>query len=223
MLEIIVDFMDSYQLSRINKFIRKFKIDTIIDVGAHKGDFIKHALKNLKPKKIYAFEPQKGISCILKKRFKKKVKVFDLAVGKKNSNNLIYINKLKKTSTLSSAMVYSNSIFYKIKNLLLLQKGNYESKYHVKTVSLDYFFSKKKFLKTLLKIDVEGYEVNVLLGSKKILKKIQMVLIEKQNLKKNDFHKCHELLLKSNFIHFKTFLFPLMHFEDRLYVKKELI
>ena len=204
-------------------FIRKFKIDTIIDVGAHKGDFIKHALKNLKPKKIYAFEPQKGISCILKKRFKKKVKVFDLAVGKKNSNNLIYINKLKKTSTLSSAMVYSNSIFYKIKNLLLLQKGNYESKYHVKTVSLDYFFSKKKFLKTLLKIDVEGYEVNVLLGSKKILKKIQMVLIEKQNLKKNDFHKCHELLLKSNFIHFKTFLFPLMHFEDRLYVKKELI
>ena len=215
--------MDSYQLSRVNKFIRKFKIDTIIDVGAHKGDFIKHALKNLKPKKIYAFEPQKGISCILKKRFKKKVKVFDLAVGKKNSNNLIYINKLKKTSTLSSAMVYSNSIFYKIKNLLLLQKGNYESKYHVKTVSLDYFFSKKKFLKTLLKIDVEGYEVNVLLGSKKILKKIQMVLIEKQNLKKNDFHKCHELLLKSNFIHFKTFLFPLMHFEDRLYVKKELI
>ena len=215
--------MDSYQLSRINKFIRKFKIDTIIDVGAHKGDFIKHALKNLKPKKIYAFEPQKGISCILKKRFKKKVKVFDLAVGKKNSNNLIYINKLKKTSTLSSAMVYSNSIFNKIKNLLLLQKGNYESKYHVKTVSLDYFFSKKKFLKTLLKIDVEGYEVNVLLGSKKILKKIQMVLIEKQNLKKNDFHKCHELLLKSNFIHFKTFLFPLMHFEDRLYVKKELI
>ena len=215
--------MDSYQLSRVNKFIRKFKIDTIIDVGAHKGDFIKHALKNLKPKKIYAFEPQKGISCILKKRFKKKVKVFDLAVGKKNSNNLIYINKLKKTSTLSSAMVYSNSIFNKIKNLLLLQKGNYESKYHVKTVSLDYFFSKKKFLKTLLKIDVEGYEVNVLLGSKKILKKIQMVLIEKQNLKKNDFHKCHELLLKSNFIHFKTFLFPLMHFEDRLYVKKELI
>ena len=45
MLEIIVDFIDSYQLSRINRFIRKFKIDTIIDVGAHKGDFIKYSLK----------------------------------------------------------------------------------------------------------------------------------------------------------------------------------
>ena len=53
MLEIIVDFIDSYQLSRINRFIRKFKIDTIIDVGAHKGDFIKYSLKYLKPKKIY--------------------------------------------------------------------------------------------------------------------------------------------------------------------------
>ena len=31
MLEIIVDFIDSYQLSRINRFIRKFKIDTIIE------------------------------------------------------------------------------------------------------------------------------------------------------------------------------------------------
>ena len=223
MLEIIVDFIDSYQLSRINRFIRKFKIETIIDVGAHKGDFIEYSLKYLNPKKIYAFEPQKGISYILKKRFKKKVKVFDLAIGKKNSYNPIYINKLKKTSTLNSNLVYSNSIFNRLKNLLLLQKGNYESKYDVKTVSLDYFFSKKKFFKTLLKIDVEGYEMNVLLGSKKILKEIQIVLIEKQNLKKNNFHKCHELLLKSNFIHFKTFLFPLMHFEDRLYVKKELI
>ena len=223
MLEIIVDFIDSYQLSRINKFIKRFRIDTIIDVGAHKGDFIKYSLRYLNPKKIYAFEPQKGICYFLKRRFKKKVKVFDLAIGKKNSNNLIYINKLKKTSTLDSSIVYSNSIYNKFKNLLLLQKGNYENKYNVKTVSLDYFFSKKKFFKTLLKIDVEGYEMNVLLGSKKILKKIQIVLIEKQNLKNNNFHKCHKFLLKSNFIHFKTFLFPLMHFEDRLYVKKELI
>jgi FkbM family methyltransferase len=223
MIEIIIDFIDSYQLLRINRFIRKFRIDTIIDVGAHKGDFVKHALKYLKPKKIYVFEPQKEFSHILKKRFKKKVKVFNLAVGKKNSYNFIYINKLKKTSTLNNAIVYSNSIYNKFKNLLLLQKRNYESKYRVKTVSLDYFFSKKKLFETLLKIDVEGYEANVLLGSKKILKKIQMVLIEKQNLKKNNFHKCHEILLKSNFIHHKTFLFPLMQFEDRLYVKKKLI
>ena len=28
------------------------------------------------------------------------------------------------------------------------------------------------------------------------------------------------IILKNNFILLKTFLFPLMHFEDRLYVKK---
>ena len=64
MLEIIIDFIDSYQLSRINRFLRKFKIYTIIDVVAHKGDFIKYSLKYLKPQKIYAFEPQKEISFI---------------------------------------------------------------------------------------------------------------------------------------------------------------
>ena len=90
---------------------------------SHAGfDQILDYIKYLKPKKIYAFEPQKGISYILKKRFKKKVKVFDLAIGKKNSYNLIYINKLKKTSTLNSNIIYSNSIFNKFKNLLLLQK-----------------------------------------------------------------------------------------------------
>ena len=52
-------------------------------------------------------------------------------------------------------------------------------------------------------------------------KEISFIL--KKRLKKKIFYKCHELLLKSNFIHFKIFLFTLMHFEDRLYVKKELI
>ena len=134
----------------------------------------------------------------------------------------MYVNKFKKTSTLSRNTIFSNSIVNKFKNFIL-RSENYEYKYIVRTTSLDSFFSKKSFLNTLIKIDVEGYEINVLLGSKKILKKTDMVLIEKQNLKNNNFDKCHKFLLKNNFILFKTFLFPLMHFEDRLYVKKYLI
>ena len=222
MIKILINNLDSFQLWRICKFLNRYKFD-VIDVGAHKGDFINYCLKYLNPKRVFGFEPQRNINYILKKKFKKnKVKISNFAISKNNKKKILYINKFNKTSSLSKKTIFSKSIFNKLKNLLLRSKI-YEDKYSVKTTSLDNFFSKKKLLKTLLKIDVEGYEMNVLLGSKKVLKRIDMILIEKQNLKNNNFDQCHRYLLKKNFILFKTFLFPLMHFEDKLYVKKYLI
>jgi hypothetical protein len=80
---------------------------------------------------------------------------------------------------------------------------------------------------TLLKIDVEGYELNVLKGSQHILKKINYVIIENQFFTmylNSKFKKCDTLLLKNNFKLLKRFIFPLLNFEDRLYIKnKDLI
>ena len=223
MIKILIDNLDTFQLHRIAKFLNKYKFDTVIDVGSYKGEFIKYSLKYLNPKKIYAFEPQREINDHLKKKFKNdKIKISNFAIGRNNKKNFLYVNKFKKTSTLSRETIFSNSIYNKLKNLLLRSKS-YECKYPVKTISLDSFFSNKKIIKSLLKIDVEGYEINVLLGSKKVLQKMNMVLIEKQNFKNNNFVKCHNYLLKNNFVLLKTFIFPLMHFEDRLYVKKHLI
>ena len=73
---------------------------------------------------------------------------------------------------------------------------------------------------SLLKIDVEGYELNVLKGSKNTIKKIKFVLIENQlfNIYKNNNEKdWHDYLMKNKFILIKKFRFPLLHFEDRLY------
>ena len=223
MIKILIDNLDTFQLHRIAKFLYKYKFDTVIDVGSYKGEFIKYSLKYLNPKKIYAFEPQKEINDLLKKKFKNdKIKISNFAIGRNNKKNFLYVNKFKKTSTLSKETIFSNSIYNKLKNLLL-RSESYQYKYPVKTISLDSFFSNKKIINSLLKIDVEGYEINVLLGSKKVLQKINMVLIEKQNFKNNNFVKCHNYLLKNNFVLLKTFIFPLMHFEDRLYVKKHLM
>ena len=223
MIKILIDNLDTFQLHRIAKFLYRYKFDTVIDVGSYKGEFIKYSLKYLNPKKIYAFEPQREINDFLKKKFKNsKIKISNFAIGRNNKKNFLYVNKFKKTSTLSNKTIFSNSIYNKLKNLLL-RSESYEYKYPVKTISLDSFFSNKRIIKSLLKIDVEGYEINVLLGSKKVLQKMNMVLIEKQNFKNNNFVKCHNYLLKNNFVLLKTFIFPLMHFEDRLYVKKHLM
>jgi len=74
----------------------------------------------------------------------------------------------------------------------------------------------------LLKIDTEGFESNVLYGSVKNMKNFKYILIENQfsNMYKNSkFSDCEKLLKNNNFKLLKRFVFPTLHFEDRLYVR----
>ena len=75
----------------------------------------------------------------------------------------------------------------------------------------------------LLKIDVEGYELNVLNGSINTIKnQVKFILIEKQffNQYQGVSHKKVEMLLKKhNFRLIKKFTYPLFHFQDNLYKK----
>ena len=97
MIEALINNLDNFQLHRTIKFLNKFKFDTIIDIGAHKGEFIKYSLIYLNPRKIYAFEPQKDINRLLKKRFKNnKVRISNLAIGKKIKKTFYILINLKK-------------------------------------------------------------------------------------------------------------------------------
>ena len=53
-----------------------FKINTLIDVGAHKGLYSDLLMKHFSIKKTLMFEPQKEIYKYLKKKYKKNTKVF---------------------------------------------------------------------------------------------------------------------------------------------------
>ena len=56
--ERIYPYLDSYHQRRIINYLNKFKIDYFIDVGAHKGEFLKHILK-VKCKKNLLFRTTK--------------------------------------------------------------------------------------------------------------------------------------------------------------------
>ena len=220
--EKIVNFIDNkYHHKRIIKLIKKYKISKLIDVGSHKGEFLENFLKFKKAKTIYAFEPQIDVYNILNKRFKKhkNIKKINIALDSKVGKKKIHINKLSLTSTLS--IINNKSFFLKIKKLLLQNNKNFLKSYFVKTSSIDIFFKNVNLKDSLLKIDVEGFEYNVLLGSRKSLQKIKYIIIEKQfsNLHKGyNFNLCHIFLLKNKFKLIKKFKFPLMNFEDRLYL-----
>jgi FkbM family methyltransferase len=220
-LENLINFLDNnFHHKRIIKYLKNHKIDLVIDVGAHKGEFLINIIPHVPFKKAYTFEPQLDVFSILKKKLNndERIKHNNLALSEIIEKKKITINKLTSTSSLSE--FDNSSIFLKIKNFLLRQKNEELNSYEVTTTTIDNYFEELDLSNSLLKIDVEGYELNVLKGSKNTIKKIKFVLIENQlfNIYKNNNEKdWHDYLMKNKFTLIKKFRFPLLHFEDRLY------
>ena len=224
LFEHIFNIIDKYyHFKNISIYLRKLKINTIIDVGFHKGEFIDNNFF-LKKKKIYAFEPNPKIYNYSKKKFKnkKKIKIFNYCLSDKRENRKFYINYLSSTSSL-----FNNSKLYDSFKKILLNKKELRYSINLRTVTLDYAIMKNKInlRNVLLKIDTEGAEYPVLIGIKKNITKISYVLLENKFFIKNSFlnrKKIDFFLFKNNFILIRRFIYPLLNFEDRLYAKKYL-
>ena len=206
-------------------YLKKLDIDKVIDIGAHKGEFLEKMLKIEKVKSFYAFEPQKDIFDSLNKKFSRnnKITLLNYAADKEIANKKMQINKLSMTSSL--AEVNESSLYLKLKNFLTHSKSNFVNEYEVKTNTVDNVFKNINLEKTLLKIDVEGYEMNVINGSKMKLKEISYIIIENQfgnHYKNNNFDDIKDFLLKYNFVVLKKFIFPTMHYQDVLFKKTNL-
>lgn len=218
-----INFFDIFHQKRIFNYIYNLGITDIIDVGSHEGEFLKSILKLKKLNNIYCFEPQveKYNQLIQKYQKNNRIYFFNLALGDRKKQKFIFINKLTSTSTLQK--FNKKSTYLKIKKFLINTKKFYEKKYLVKVETIDEVFKKKKLKNCLLKIDTEGYELNILKGSKnKIKKEIKFILLEKQFFKQyenNNFQDIEKLLKKNKFKLLKNFTFPTIHFQDRLYIK----
>jgi len=221
-IEKIFNPLSTFHHKRIFTFLRYLDINKVIDIGAHKGEFLEEILKIEKVNSFYAFEPQKDIFGLLSKRFSKNSKIFlfNYAVDKEITNKKLQINKLSMTSSL--AEINKESLYLKLKNFLTFSKSNFIDEYEIQTNTIDNIFKNISLNKTLLKIDVEGFEMNVIQGSQKKLEEIPFVLIENQfgnHYKNNSFNDIKKLLLKKNFVILKKFIFPTMHYQDVLFKK----
>ena len=203
---------------RIVKFIDNKNVKIVVDIGAHKGEFLNHIKKIKSIRKVYSLEPQKKVyGELLKEIDNKKFFAYNIAISNRNGKQKMQINDFSMTSTLSK--VNENSIYYKIKNLII---GNKKKKFeYIKTEKLDLFTKKRKLNKIdLLKVDTEGHELNVVKSGLKTLKKTKYLLIE---FRQNDLYlnyssqALHKIVLKNNFKLIKRFKFPLFSMEDRLY------
>lgn len=148
----------------IYKLLLKKKC-VIFDVGANKGQSIKRFLKFNNPI-IYSFEPNTKAYSILKKKYNynKNCYLNNIALGEKKIEKLFFEYHKDELSS-----------FNRIEGQDKIKKN--EIKVLVDT--LDNFVKKNNLKKiNLLKIDTQGYEENVLLGSINLLKQNKIDIIE---------------------------------------------
>ena len=204
-----------FPLTELSVLLRTLpKIDNCIDVGSNKGQFALIFQKYFNSAKIYSFEPQiNGIK--LQKRFLKNSKFFNLCLGNFNGTSSFNITNREDSSSLLKPKIYTKTI-YKISKII-----------RTKVRRLDNVLKLNPKQTNLLKIDVQGYEYEVLLGSKKTLKNIKFIIIELSSsmnyFKQVDKSKIIHFLKNNNFnikkIYNKNYNGKLWQ-ADYLFVKK---
>lgn len=182
---ILLNFLDYFQQKKIINLINnKFSKPIIVfDVGAHYGETIKLFYKKLKISKIYSFEASPQNYKILQKKIAKyntkKIQIFNYGAGEKISENFINQTIESSSSTINKLNEKSKYFKKKLKILNIKNKESFQSKIPIKIITLDYFIEKNKIeYIDLLKIDTEGYELNVLKGLAKYNNKVKIVYFE---------------------------------------------
>jgi len=195
-------------LESLLRVILKKDIANFFDVGANIGQFIKKIRKSGFDGKIYAFEPISTNFEKLKNLKDKNLECYQNGFGIKNQN--IEINVTSGTDL--SSILEPN----KQGSKLLGDKINIVRKEIIQIKRFDSFFDPKKHLNNLLKIDTQGYDLNVLKGASSILKNINYILIETSFIKiyKNspDFYEVNQYLNDNNF--YLTNIYPLSKNKD---------
>lgn len=215
------------QLKRI--FFNK-KTISLIDIGAHKGEYISSIIKNFNISKAYCFEPNPRVFEILEKKISLNKKIELLNYGASNNSANILFNENIESSSSSINELNKNSNYYKRKFFLLnfLGSGDVTKKIEIKVVTLNEFIIENNVNKIdLLKIDTEGHEYQVLLGLKDKINMINLIHFEHhfddmiiKNYKLTDIH---DLLIKKGFKKYFKIKMKFRKSFEYLYINKNYI
>ena len=225
-----LNFDEIYQ-----KILKNKKV-TIFDVGANRGQSINRFLKIFPNAEIHCFEPIKNNFLFLRENFKyRNIKLNNFALGEKNEVKRFYINA--KSSTSSFNKLTKNTGWLKLRSKESNKKMSsftIESK-KIIVNSLDYCKKNKIKKIDILKIDTQGFEDKILLGSKNSLNNNIISIVElemifddvykkystftdiEKNLLKNDYRFAGIETCNNNL--FEGILF----FGDLIYMKKNII
>ena len=154
-----------------HRFLKSFYIDTLVDIGANRGQF-SLALRPFVSGQVYAFEPIPCVVDKLRRVFSSdcSVEIFDLAVANDKGECVLELSASDDSSSLLPISDEQHRLY----------PGTYKvGEVKVKTVRLDDILSPDDISGVaLLKVDVQGAELQTLNGCASLLPSFDYVYCE---------------------------------------------
>jgi len=153
------------------KWLERYNIKLIIDVGANEGQFVKKILTIFPNAYVHCFEPINSVFNQLKINLghNDRVTLYNYGLGDRDGEVDIFVNEYSPSSSLLP--------------MLDLHKSNFDFAVNVtpdkiRVRTLDSFFPNDILKPLLIKIDVQGYEMFVLKGGGAVIPQADVIIIE---------------------------------------------
>lgn len=156
------------------KILAHYGIDTLIDVGANEGQFLSIIKESGFTGRTFSFEPIPAMAQMIVEKFKgdARTKIFNMALGE--SDSVLELN------------VYDSSVFSSFKTTNQFSKENFpehvklKEKISVPVKRMDEVLAKEinKDNAVFLKVDTQGFDLEVMKGATGILPQVKAVTFE---------------------------------------------
>jgi FkbM family methyltransferase len=144
-------------------------VATVVDVGANKGQFALLAIEAFPGATICCFEPLEEPAARLRKMLGAEVRLFETAIGPSERKGIIYVSRRPDASSLlpitKQSEIFPGTELKEERVIPIAPLTKYLTSEDIKSPAL-------------LKIDVQGYELEVLKGCDPLLSLFQFVYVE---------------------------------------------
>ncbi len=161
---------ERFEFASKNEWLKKYQIDTIIDIGANEGQFAQKILTLFPESAIHCFEPIPAAHKVLKEKLSeiKKAKFYQFALGETESEIKMNINEYSPSSSfLTMEKKHKVNFDFAVETHHEIMK--------VKTLDTCNILATENML---VKIDVQGFEEKVINGGTEILKCAKVLILE---------------------------------------------
>lgn len=208
----------AFQNNRILSYLKKNKLEfhNVIDIGGHHGELYNSMKKNkINFERYHIFEPFKDSFLLIQKFTDEKLIKYNIGLSDKEGTADLLLSNWETSNTLNKNIDMSSKR-NKFKQFLY-KDDQYKSKETIEINTLDNLFLNKELNEILLKIDVEGHEVEVLEGGSELFKsnRVKFILIEVQD----ENNQIKDKLIGFGYKEIKIFKFPLLNIKDSLFLK----
>jgi len=205
-MNLIYKFVDKFLMNDFSKTISKIVNNspkneiTVFDVGCFQGNFSRNLQKEIKKNTNYfLFDPNPNLVI-------KDFQYQKLAFSNDKGTKKFYLNTFFPASGSSLNTIHVKDKLWNFTRKLVT--GNFKKQFEsfdVRTDTIDNFCEENGVNSIdILKIDTEGSEIEVLEGSKKMLNKTNIILIEVLDERKNfdeKYQRVIEILEKNHNFH----------------------